>query len=125
MYDFTSGGCPRAIICQMFFFFFFSSRRRHTRLQGDWSSDVLFRSAVHEFGMEPDVIAARVLEAMREDRFHIFTHPEFKDELGEVFAEILQDFRDYPIDPGHGQRTDFEKTRRESYRKQRQGLKAN
>src|SRR5256885_13416021 len=24
----------------MFFFFFFSSRRRHTRLQGDWSSDV-------------------------------------------------------------------------------------
>src|SRR5574344_2745528 len=27
------------------FFFFFSSRRRHTRLSGDWSSDVqLFRS---------------------------------------------------------------------------------
>src|SRR2546426_10391175 len=24
----------------MTFFFFFSSRRRHTRLQGDWSSDV-------------------------------------------------------------------------------------
>src|SRR5256885_13126092 len=24
----------------MMFFFFFSSRRRHTRLQGDWSSDV-------------------------------------------------------------------------------------
>src|SRR2546426_2440982 len=24
----------------MFSFFFFSSRRRHTRLQGDWSSDV-------------------------------------------------------------------------------------
>src|SRR5256885_11273676 len=23
-----------------FYFFFFSSRRRHTRLQGDWSSDV-------------------------------------------------------------------------------------
>ena len=79
---------------------------------------------VHEFGMEPDVIAARILEAMREDRFHIFTHPEFKDELSEVFGEILQDFRDYPVDPGHGQRTDFEKTRRESYRKQRRGLKA-
>src|SRR5256885_15119322 len=26
------------------YLFFFSSRRRHTRLQGDWSSDVLFRS---------------------------------------------------------------------------------
>src|SRR5215467_15143755 len=24
----------------MLFFFFFASRRRHTRLQGDWSSDV-------------------------------------------------------------------------------------
>jgi NAD(P)-dependent dehydrogenase (short-subunit alcohol dehydrogenase family) len=78
---------------------------------------------VHEFGMEPDVIAARVLEAMREDRFHIFPHPEFKDELSELFGEILGDFRDYPVDPGHAQRIDFEKTRRESYRKQRRGLK--
>src|SRR2546426_2267605 len=26
--------------CLFIFFFFFSSRRRHTRLQGDWSSDV-------------------------------------------------------------------------------------
>src|SRR6516162_10847725 len=25
---------------QIFLFFFFSSRRRHTRLQGDWCSDV-------------------------------------------------------------------------------------
>src|SRR2546426_2960679 len=29
----------RGVLC-MSFFFFFSSRRRHTRLQGDWSSDV-------------------------------------------------------------------------------------
>src|ERR1022692_5261700 len=27
-------------IVSYLFFFFFSSRRRHTRLQGDWSSDV-------------------------------------------------------------------------------------
>src|SRR5215467_4346491 len=27
-------------MCGIIFFFFFSSRRRHTRLQGDWSSDV-------------------------------------------------------------------------------------
>jgi hypothetical protein len=73
--------------------------------------------------MEPDVIAARVLEAMREDRFYIFSHPEFKDELREVFAEIIDDFRDYGTDPGFEQRTDFEKTRRESYRTQRRGLK--
>src|SRR5256885_5818903 len=28
------------LVAQLSFFFFFSSRRRHTRLQGDWSSDV-------------------------------------------------------------------------------------
>src|SRR5256885_4691475 len=28
------------LVCMCLFFFFFSSRRRHTRLQGDWSSDV-------------------------------------------------------------------------------------
>src|SRR2546426_6850441 len=28
------------LIADLYFFFFFSSRRRHTRLQGDWSSDV-------------------------------------------------------------------------------------
>src|SRR5256885_4804800 len=29
-----------AVVAMCIFFFFFSSRRRHTRLQGDWSSDV-------------------------------------------------------------------------------------
>src|SRR6266850_5666416 len=33
------------------FFFFFSSRRRHTRLQGDWSSDVC-SSDLEEYGYE-------------------------------------------------------------------------
>src|SRR5256885_16060672 len=33
-------GADVLIICLCLFFFFFSSRRRHTRLQGDWSSDV-------------------------------------------------------------------------------------
>jgi NAD(P)-dependent dehydrogenase (short-subunit alcohol dehydrogenase family) len=79
---------------------------------------------IHEFGMGGEVIAARVLDAMRENRFHIFTHPEFKDELNELFEEILQDFRNYPPDPGFEQRTGFEQTRRESYKRQRNGLKA-
>jgi NAD(P)-dependent dehydrogenase (short-subunit alcohol dehydrogenase family) len=87
-------------------------------------SNVQRLAEIHEFGMEPDVIAARVLEAMRENRFHIFTHPEFKDELRELFDEVLADFRDYPPDPGHDKRTSFEKTRRESYARQRRGLKA-
>src|ERR1022692_5126584 len=41
-----------------FFFFFFSSRRRHTRLQGDWSSDVcssdLCGAGVHACSGSPD-----------------------------------------------------------------------
>jgi NAD(P)-dependent dehydrogenase (short-subunit alcohol dehydrogenase family) len=79
---------------------------------------------IHEFGMEPDVIAARVLDAMLEDRFYIFSHPEFKDELRELFDEILLDFRDYPVDPGYEKRTGFERMRRESYKQQRKGLKS-
>jgi NAD(P)-dependent dehydrogenase (short-subunit alcohol dehydrogenase family) len=78
---------------------------------------------IHEFGMEPDVIAARVLDAMRENRFLIFSHPEFRDELRELFDEYLEDFRDFPVDPGHDKRVDFEKFRRQSYREQRRGLK--
>lgn len=70
---------------------------------------------VHEFGMEPDVIAARVIEAIRANRYYIFSHPEFRDELREVFDGILAAFRDYPEDPGFQQRTGFEKFRRERY----------
>src|ERR1039457_6946869 len=35
--------------------FFFSSRRRHTRLQGDWSSDVCSSDLGLHRGFEPDV----------------------------------------------------------------------
>jgi NAD(P)-dependent dehydrogenase (short-subunit alcohol dehydrogenase family) len=80
-------------------------------------------ASVHEYGMEPDVIAARVLDAVRENRFHIFTHPEFREEIRGLFDEILEDFREFPADPGFEQRTGFEKVRRESYREQRKGLK--
>ncbi len=80
-------------------------------------------AGVHDYGMEPDVIAARVIDGMKEDRHHIFPHPEFKDELREVFDEMLDDFRDYEQDPGYEQRLGFEKFRRDSYREQRKGLK--
>jgi NAD(P)-dependent dehydrogenase (short-subunit alcohol dehydrogenase family) len=69
----------------------------------------------HQFGMEPDVIAARVLDGMRENRTYIFSHPEFKDEVADLFAEYLADFRDYPNDPGYEQRTGFEQFRRARY----------
>ena len=71
---------------------------------------------VHEFGMEPDVIAARVLDGMRENRAYIFSHPEHKEELAELFQEYLADYRDYPNDPGYDQRAGFEVFRRNSYK---------
>src|SRR2546426_9299654 len=39
----SDGCCPQCRVAEApseFALFFFSSRRRHTRLQGDWSSDV-------------------------------------------------------------------------------------
>lgn len=80
-------------------------------------------AGVHDYGMEPDVIAARIIDGVKDDRHHIFTHPEFKEELQEVFDEMLDDFRDYPADPGRDQRLAFEEFRRDSYREQRKGLK--
>jgi len=71
---------------------------------------------VHQFGMEPDVIAARVIEAIGANRFYIFSHPEFRDEMRELFDEIVGEFRDYPEDAGFAQRLGFEKGRREGYK---------
>ena len=70
---------------------------------------------VHEFGMEPDVIGARILEGIRENRANIFTHPDHKEEVEQLFAEILDDYRDYPPDPGYEQRIAFERKRQEAF----------
>lgn len=76
-------------------------------------------AGVHQFGMEPDVIAARVLGAMRENRAYIFSHPEHQGEVAALFEEYLADFRDYPPDPGYEQRVAFEAIRRKSYEEAR------
>ena len=72
-------------------------------------------AGVHEFGMEPDVIGARILEGIRENRADIFSHPDHKEEVREIFDEILADYRDYPKDPGFDQRVGFEKIRRDNF----------
>lgn len=72
-------------------------------------------AGVHEFGMEPDVIGARVLDAIRENQANIFSHPDHKGEVRELFDEILEDYRDYPKDPGYDQRVGFEKIRRDGF----------
>src|SRR5215467_14816814 len=41
------------MILDLIGFFFFSSRRRHTRLQGDWSSDVCSSDLADQPGADP------------------------------------------------------------------------
>jgi len=72
-------------------------------------------AGVHEFGMEPDVIGARILEGIRENRANIFTHPDHKEEVREIFDEILADYRDFPKDARFDQRVAFEKIRRDNF----------
>lgn len=74
---------------------------------------------VHEFGMEPDVIGARTVEAIKANRLYIFSHPDHKEELREVFDYILDHYQDYPKDPGYDQRIAFEKFRADAGREAR------
>jgi NAD(P)-dependent dehydrogenase (short-subunit alcohol dehydrogenase family) len=72
-------------------------------------------AGLHEFGMEPDVIGARILVGVRENRANIFTHPDHKAELEQLHREIMADYRDYPPDAGWEQRVGFETMRRDSF----------
>src|SRR5256885_10013917 len=79
--------------------FFFSSRRRHTRLQGDWSSDVCSSdlefqtykpteystvlSAAMQAGKGPDIVHLRAYGALQP-----FARPEFLVPLEDKVPEI-------------------------------------
>jgi NAD(P)-dependent dehydrogenase (short-subunit alcohol dehydrogenase family) len=54
---------------------------------------------LHEAGMEPDEIGEKVLSAIRENRFYVFTHPDHRDELQEIFDETIAAFPDEPVPP--------------------------
>ena len=73
-------------------------------------------AGLHEVGMEPDVIAARILQGMREGQTYIFPMPDHKEELAEVFQEVLADYRDHPQDPGYDERIKIEAMRRAGYK---------
>jgi len=52
---------------------------------------------LHEAGMDPEEIGEKVLRAIRQDDFYVFTHPDHRDELGEIFDETLAAFPDDPV----------------------------
>jgi NAD(P)-dependent dehydrogenase (short-subunit alcohol dehydrogenase family) len=52
---------------------------------------------LHEAGMEPDEIGQKVLQAVRQNQFYVFTHPDHRDELREIFDETIAAFPDEPV----------------------------
>jgi NAD(P)-dependent dehydrogenase (short-subunit alcohol dehydrogenase family) len=76
-------------------------------------------AGMHDVGMEPDVIGARILQGMRENQAYIFPMPDHREELAEYFQEVLADYRDYPQDPGYDQRIAIEAFRRKAYKEAR------
>lgn len=73
-------------------------------------------AGMHEVGMEPDVIAARILQGMRENQAYIFPMPDHREELADYFEEVLADYRDYPQDAGYDDRIRIEAIRRAGYK---------
>src|SRR5205807_3312918 len=83
----------------------FSSRRRHTRLQGDWSSDVcssdlVLLAGVNDAEEHATELAGRIAELSRTSDYHVNLIPVNKGPGGfarpperrmERFAEILQE----------------------------------
>jgi NAD(P)-dependent dehydrogenase (short-subunit alcohol dehydrogenase family) len=78
-------------------------------------------AGVHQAGMDPAEVASHVIAAIRANRLYVFTHPEHKDELREVFDEILADYPDGETPPD---RMAVELDRRERYRAAREAARA-
>jgi NAD(P)-dependent dehydrogenase (short-subunit alcohol dehydrogenase family) len=90
---------------------FESEKLRPANLQGSkMSPDFLARLAeLHKIGMEAEEVGEKVLRGIRRDDFYIFTHPEFKEELQGIFAEVLAAL---PEEPAPAERAAFEDSRR-------------
>ena len=73
-------------------------------------------AGMHQVGMEPDVIGARIIQGMKENQMYIFPMPDHKEELAEYFEEVIGDYRDYPQDPGYDERVKIEGFRRMGYK---------
>src|SRR5688500_9498393 len=87
---------PVFVLC----FFFFSSRRRHTRLQGDWSSDVCSSDLVlrQATGFHPDVDSAfeKAVAALKAEGADIIDVKigTYNDWRGAEIDVLLYEFKD-------------------------------
>jgi NAD(P)-dependent dehydrogenase (short-subunit alcohol dehydrogenase family) len=69
---------------------------------------------IHKAGMEPEEVGEKVLAGIRQNALYIFSHPEFKDELREIFDEVLNSL---PDEEAPAQRLAFEQGRRDALKK--------
>jgi len=72
---------------------------------------------IHKEGMTPEEVGEKVLAGIRKNSLYIFSHPEFKEELKEIFDEALDSL---PEEEAPAARLAFEKMRRESLKKARE-----
>jgi NAD(P)-dependent dehydrogenase (short-subunit alcohol dehydrogenase family) len=49
---------------------------------------------LHDAGMDPDEVGGKVLRAIRNNDFYVFTHPDHRDELRAIFDETIAAFPD-------------------------------
>jgi len=68
---------------------------------------------VHKMGMSPDEVGEKVLSGIRQNKMYIFSHPEFRDELQELFNIVLDSL---PDEEAPEQRVSFEEWRRNEVR---------
>jgi NAD(P)-dependent dehydrogenase (short-subunit alcohol dehydrogenase family) len=72
---------------------------------------------LHKKGMEPEEVGEKVLAGIRRNALYIFSHPEFKEELREIFDEALDSL---PNEDAPAGRLEFEKMRRAGLKKARE-----
>jgi NADP-dependent 3-hydroxy acid dehydrogenase YdfG len=65
---------------------------------------------IHKLGMGLEEVGEKVLAGIRRNDLYIFSHPEFKEELKEIFDEVLSAL---PDEEAPAARLAFEQTRRD------------
>lgn len=72
---------------------------------------------LHKKGMDPEEVGEKVLAGIRRNALYIFSHPEFREELKEIFDEALDSLPDEEAPAG---RLEFEKMRRAGLKQSRE-----
>ena len=86
-----------------------------SRAVGPVDQEFMSRLAeVHKVGMDPVEVGEKVLAGVKRNDLYIFPHPEFKEELREIFDDVLAAIPEGTVDPG---RLAFEEGRRRAVKK--------